>query len=226
MRASSLFESGESESSVQRCTGHKSSAVQVYNKISEERKKDRIMKAYGAMDSGLLWEHQAIQGANRDTILNTISGNIMQQPGYPRKPMDTISYSNCTLNNEKSHVQTQSSHTNCVKYSPARQLKIQDKKLNDEINSGEEKSQIINEKDKILENQAITIEEEEPERKLNHTKQKVSKVIQKKKHKFSNHTKPITISNLKSQFNSKVWANSSTTRKSRRKKNCGHGFCK
>ena len=66
---------------------------------------------------------------------------------------------------------------------------------------GEDNSQIINEKDKILENQSFTVEEEEPKRKLNHIIHKVSKVIQKKKHKFSNHTKPITISNLKSKFN-------------------------
>ena len=54
---------------------------------------------------------------------------------------------------------------------------------------------------KNLENQVNTVEEEEPERKLNHTKHKVSKVIQKRKHKFSNDIKPITISNLQSKFN-------------------------
>ena len=49
-------------------------------------------------------------------------------------------------------------------------------------------------------------EEKKTERNLSHTIYKVSKVIQKKKHKFLDHKKLITISNLKSKFNlTKFW---------------------
>ena len=64
VRATSLFECGLNPELVKKSTGHRSSAVNAYDKTSTSMKEERLLQTFGVMDSRLSWKTHQL---NRET---------------------------------------------------------------------------------------------------------------------------------------------------------------